>query len=228
MSKTDQTGLIASMKTKTRIAIALIAVMAIAAVAYLLPLGQWTLEFISWIRGCGVLGAFIYGLFYAAGTVLLWPGTALTLGGGFLYGPFWGTVLVSPASVAGATMAFVLSRSFARGWIARNVQKYPRFAAIDRAVGKHSFKTVLLLRLQPVNLPFAVLNYALGLTSVNLSDYILASWLGMLPATILYVYIGSVVQDVASLLHGGFSGATSWQSCCFGAVWLLRGFSLSF
>ncbi|TAM79721.1 MAG: TVP38/TMEM64 family protein [Acidobacteria bacterium] len=215
MSKTDQTGLIASMKTKTRIAIALIAVMAIAAVAYLLPLGQWTLEFIGWIRGFGVFGAFIYGLFYAAGTVLLWPGTALTLGGGFLYGPFWGTLLVSPASVAGATMAFVLSRTFARGWIARKVQKYPRFAAIDRAVGKHSFKTVLLLRLQPVNLPFAVLNYALGLTSVNLSDYILASWLGMLPATILYVYIGSVVQDVASLLHGGFSGATSWQRLLF-------------
>lgn len=204
------------MRTRARIIVGFVLVLAIAAAAYLLPLGQWTLEFIGWIRGFGVLGAFIYGLFYAAGTVLLWPGTALTLGGGFLYGPFWGTVLVSPASVAGATVAFVLSKSFARDWIARKVQqKYPRFAAIDRAVGKHSFKTVLLLRLQPVNLPFAVLNYALGLTSVNLRDYILASWLGMLPATILYVYIGSVVRDVASLLHGGYSGATSWQRLFF-------------
>jgi uncharacterized membrane protein YdjX (TVP38/TMEM64 family) len=202
-------------KHQARIAIGLVVILAVAAAAYLLPLGQWTLEFIGWIRGLGVLGAFIYGVFYAVGTVLLWPGTALTLGGGFLYGPFWGTVLVSPASVAGATMSFVLARSFARGWVARKVQKYPRFAAIDRAVGKHSFKTVLLLRLQPVNLPFAVLNYALGLTSVNLRDYVLASWIGMLPATILYVYIGSVVRDLAGLLHGGFAGATSWQRLFF-------------
>lgn len=205
----------AKIGNKKRIIIGFVLLLAIAVAAYLLPLGQWTLGFIGWIRSLGVLGAFIYGAFYAVGTVLLWPGTALTLGGGFLYGPFWGTVLVSPASVTGATIAFVLARSFARDWIAQKVQKYPRFAAIDRAVGKHSFKTVLLLRLQPVNLPFAVLNYALGLTSVNLRDYILASWLGMLPATILYVYIGSVVRDLASLFHGGFSTATSWQRLLF-------------
>lgn len=74
---------------------------------------------------------------------------------------------------------------------------------------------VLLLRLQPLNLPFDVLNYALGLTSVRLRDYVVASWLGMLPATILYVYAGSVVGDLASLVHGGFSGLSSWQRLYF-------------
>lgn len=156
-----------------------------------------------------------YALAYVVGTVLFFPGTLLTVGSGFLYGPVWGTILVSPASVAGASIAFLLARSFARDWIREKVQKYPRFAAVDRAVGRHSFKAVLLLRLQPINLPFDVLNYALGLTSVRLRDYILASWLGMLPATILYVYAGSVVRDLASVFHGGFSEVTSWQKLLF-------------
>ena len=200
---------------KTRILLGLALLVALGVAMWKAPTREWSLAFIQHVRNLGWVGFLFYALAYVVGTVLLFPGTLLTVGSGFLYGPFWGTVLVSPASVAGATIAFVLARSFARDWIAQKVQKYPRFAAIDRAVGKHSFKTVLLLRLQPVNLPFAVLNYALGLTSVNLRDYILASWLGMLPATILYVYIGSVVRDLASLLHGGYSGATSWQRLLF-------------
>jgi uncharacterized membrane protein YdjX (TVP38/TMEM64 family) len=119
------------------------------------------------------------------------------------------------ARVAGATIAFILSRSVARGWIAGKVQEYPRFAAIDRAVGRHSFKAVLLLRLQPINLSFALLNYALGLTSVKLRDYILASWPGMLPATILYVYAGSVVRDLAIVFRSGLAEVTSWQRVFF-------------
>lgn len=179
------------------------------------PARQWSLSFIQYVRNLGWVGFLLYALTYIAGTVLLFPGTLLTVGSGFLYGPVWGTLLVSPASVAGATFAFLLARSFARGWVAGKVQKYPRFAAIDRAVGRHSFKAVLLLRLQPLNLPFDVLNYALGLTSVKLRDYVLASWLGMLPATILYVYAGSVVRDLATLLQGGFSNVTSWQKLLF-------------
>jgi uncharacterized membrane protein YdjX (TVP38/TMEM64 family) len=200
---------------KTRILLGLALLVALGVAMWKAPTREWSLAFIQYVRNLGWVGFLFYALAYVVGTVLLFPGTLLTVGSGFLYGPVWGTVLVSPASVAGATIAFILARSFARDWIAQKVQKYPRFAAIERAVGKHGFKTVLLLRLQPVNLPFAVLNYALGLTSVNLRDYILASWLGMLPATILYVYIGSVVRDLASLLHGGYSGATSWQRLLF-------------
>ncbi len=179
------------------------------------PTREWSLAFIQYVRNLGWVGFLFYALAYVVGTVLLFPETLLTAGSGFLYGPVWGTVLVSPASVAGATIAFVLTRSFARDWVAEKVQKYPRFAAIERAVGRHSFKAVLLLRLQPINLPFALLNYALGLTSVKLRDYILASWLGMLPATILYVYAGSVLRDFAIVFRGGFSEVTSWQRLLF-------------
>lgn len=204
-----------SLGNKARVLLGLILLVALGAAMWEAPTRQWSVAFIQYVRSLGWLGFLLYALAYVTGTVLLFPGTLLTMGSGFLYGPVWGTILVSPASVAGAAIAFILSRSYAREWTAKKAQKYPRFAAIDRAVGRHSFKTVFLLRLQPVNLPFAVLNYALGLTSVRLRDYILASWLGMLPATILYVYAGSVVRDLATLLHGRFSEVTSWQKLLF-------------
>lgn len=200
---------------KTRIFLGLALLIALGVAMWEAPTREWSLAFIQYVRNLGRVGFLLYALAYIAGTVLLFPGALLTVGSGFLYGPVWGTVLVSPASVTGATIAFVLARSFARDWITEKVQKYPRFTAVDRAVGKHGFKTVLLLRLQPLILPFDVLNYALGLTSVRLRDYVLASWLGMLPATILYVYIGSVVRDLPTLFRGGFSEATSGQKLLF-------------
>jgi uncharacterized membrane protein YdjX (TVP38/TMEM64 family) len=200
---------------KARILLGLALLVALGVAAWFAPAREWSIAFIRYVQNLGFIGFLLYAMAYVVGTVLLFPGTLLTVGSGFLYGPVWGTVLVSPASVAGATVAFILARSFARDWIAAKVQKYPRFAAIDRAVGRHSFKAVLLLRLQPINLPFALLNYALGLTSVKLRDYVLASWLGMLPATILYVYTGSVVRDLASVFSGGFPKVTSWQRLLF-------------
>lgn len=188
---------------------------AAALAAAFLPLKDWVAVFLVWIRGFGGAGAVVYALVYVAGTVLLVPGTALTAGAGLLYGPVIGVLLVSPASVAGATLAFVIGRYFARGWVESKLAKYPRFSAIDRAVERRGFKVVLLLRLQPVFLPFAVLNYALGVTGVRLRDYVLASWLGMLPATILYVYLGSAVRNISDLAEGKFPETGVWGHLLF-------------
>ena len=166
-----------------------------------LPFLQWMVDFIHWAKGMGATGGAIYAVFYIAGTALFFPGLPLTLGAGFLYGAIIGTLVVSPASVAGATLAFLIARYVARGWVTRRLKKYPQAAAIDRAIEKNGFKAVVLLRLQPV-LPFNILNYALGLTSVRLRDYMLASWIGMFPATVLYVYLGSVMNDISDLLRG--------------------------
>jgi uncharacterized membrane protein YdjX (TVP38/TMEM64 family) len=166
-----------------------------------LPFLQWMVDFIHWAKGMGAAGGAIYAVFYIVGTALFFPGLPLTLGAGFLYGAVIGTLVVSPASVAGASLAFLIARYFARDWVTRRLKKYPQAAAIDRAIEKNGFKAVVLLRLQPV-LPFNILNYALGLTSVRLRDYMLASWIGMFPATVLYVYLGSVMNDISDLLRG--------------------------
>ena len=187
-----------------RLAAALVLVALFATAAWKLPLRQWAESFILWVRGFGSPGAFLYGLVYAAGTVLMIPGSALTAGAGLVYGTLIGVLIVSPASVLGATVAFLIARYFARNWVEKKLQNYPKFTAIDRAVGKQGFKLVLLIRLQPV-LPFVLLNYALGLTRVRLRDYVLASWLGMLPATIVYVYLGSALHNVSDLFAGGLA-----------------------
>ena len=166
-----------------------------------LPFLQWMVDFIHWAKGMGAAGGAIYAVFYILGTALFFPGLPLTLGAGFLYGAIIGTLVVSPASVIGSTLAFLIARYFARDWVTRRLKKYPQAAAIDRAIEKNGFKAVVLLRLQPV-LPFNILNYALGLTSIRLRDYMLASWIGMFPATVLYVYLGSIMNDISDLLRG--------------------------
>lgn len=183
--------------------------------AVFFPVNLWLHRFLDWVRGRGAVGMIVYGVAYIVGTVLLVPGTLLTVGSGFLYGTIIGTLIVSPASVLGAAVAFLLGRSFAREWIAKKVSKYPKFELIDRAIAKNGFKIVLLMRLNPVFVPFAVLNYALGLSRVRLRDYILASWVGMLPATTLYVYLGSSVRNISDLLQGKLPSAGIWPQFLF-------------
>lgn len=175
----------------------------------LLPVNRWTLLLVEWIRGAGAPGALVYALTYIAATALLLPGSVLTLGAGFAYGPLWGTLLISPVSVIAASVSFALGRSVARNWVSRRMEKHPRFAAIDEAIGESGFKIVLLLRLSPI-FPFNVLNYALGLTRVKLGEYVLASLLGMLPGTFLYVYLGSLVSNTSDLLGGAGLRAGVW------------------
>ncbi|MYB17942.1 MAG: TVP38/TMEM64 family protein [Holophagales bacterium] len=157
-------------------------------------------EFTSWVDGLGVWGPIVFVLGYTVATVAFIPGSLLTLAGGAIFGLAEGTALVFVGASLGATAAFLASRYLVRGAIEKRVAAEPRFAAIDRAVGREGFKIVLLLRLTPV-VPFVLLNYALGLTRVRLGDYVRA-FIGMLPATLLYVYYGKVVGDVAEIAAG--------------------------
>jgi uncharacterized membrane protein YdjX (TVP38/TMEM64 family) len=136
-------------------------------------------------------------LIYNIATVLLMPGLILTLGGGALFGLGWGTLYVFIAATLGATFAFLIGRYFARDWVNGKVQQNPKFTTIDHAIAREGLKIVFLLRLSPL-FPFNLLNYALGITQVSLKDYVIGS-LGMIPGTILYVYIGSLAGNVAML-----------------------------
>ena len=179
------------------------------------PVARWISQVVEWIRTLGFFGSLLYFLVYVLGTVLVVPGTALTLGSGLLFGVLWGTILVSLASVLGATIAFLIARSFGREWTLKRIERYPKFKMIDRAIGENGFQLVLLMRLQLVFLPFAILNYALGLTRVRLRDYVLASWIGMLPATTLYVYIGTSLKGISDLLQGKAPAASHWHQMLF-------------
>jgi uncharacterized membrane protein YdjX (TVP38/TMEM64 family) len=139
----------------------------------------------------GPLGPAIFIVGYAAAAVLLVPASALTLAAGAVFGVLAGTAYVSIAATLGATLAFLVGRYLARDLVARRIAGNPRFAAMDDAVAAEGWKIVGLLRLSPV-FPYSLLNYALGLTRVSLPQYVLASWIGMLPGTVAYVYLGSL------------------------------------
>jgi uncharacterized membrane protein YdjX (TVP38/TMEM64 family) len=184
-----------------KLALVAVAVAVFVAALLFLPLRDWAVWVVERVHNLGAVGVAVYVVVYILAAVFMFPGSLLTLGAGFLYGPAWGTLLVSPASVAAATIAFLLGRTVAREWIKRRIAENPRFSAVDEAVEKKGFKVVFLLRLSPI-FPFSLLNYALGLTRVRLRDFVLASFLGMLPATFLYVYLGSSVASLAALASG--------------------------
>ncbi|TMA30172.1 MAG: TVP38/TMEM64 family protein [Deltaproteobacteria bacterium] len=128
------------------------------------------------------------------------PASLLTLAGGAIFGVGAGVAYVFAAAVIGSSLAFLISRYLARTAIERRLAGNEKFAAIDRAVGRQGRWIVFLLRLSPA-FPFNLLNYALGLTSVRFADYLAAS-VGMLPGTLLYVYSGKAIGDVAALAGG--------------------------
>lgn len=155
---------------------------------------------LTWIAQLGPWGAIAFILIYNLTTVLFIPGSLLTLGGGVIFGVFWGSLYVFIAATMGASFAFLIGRYLTRDWVAKKIADRPQFQAIDNAVAKEGFKIVLLTRLSPV-FPFNLLNYAFGITKVSLKDYILGS-IGMIPGTIMYVYIGSLASDIAMIGAG--------------------------
>lgn len=148
---------------------------------------------LDWVEQLGPAGPIIFILMYIAACVFFIPGSALTLGAGAIFGVVKGSIIVSVASTLGAMVAFLVGRYVARDWVARKIEKNEKFRAIDQAVAGEGWKIVGLTRLSPA-FPFSLLNYAYGLTKVSLRDYVLASWIGMMPGTIMYVYLGSLAR----------------------------------
>ncbi len=184
-----------------------LAVVAVVVLLRLLPVDDWLKLLQSWIESLGVFAPIVYVLVYVATTLLLIPGSVLTIGAAGIF-TFWKAfAVVLVGANLGALAAFLLARTFLRERVALWAAGNPKFAALDRAIGREGFKMVLLVRLSPV-FPFALLNYFLGLTTVRTSSYVLANLIGMLPGTFLYVYIGATARDA---LSAGASGVGTWQ-----------------
>jgi len=152
---------------------------------------------LAWIDGLGFWGPAVFIVAYIIATVALLPGSVLTLGAGAVFGLPKGFLFVSIGSTIGATAAFIVGRYFARDWVASRISGNRAFAAIDEAIADEGWKIVGLLRLSPM-FPFNLLNYGCAVTKVSLRDYFLASWIGMIPGTIMWVYIGYLANVAAA------------------------------
>ena len=193
---------------RRRAALALLIAAAGLALGLVLPVDDWLLALAGWLRDAGAAGSVTFGAIYVVGTVALFPGSLLTLVAGFVYGPLAGTLIVWPAATLGSVSSFLIGRYVARGWVAARVERMPRLLPIDRAVDRAGPKLVVLLRLSPL-VPYNLLNYALGLTRITLLKYTAASAAGMLPGTVLYVYLGSLLTSATRLTAGQDHRGTS-------------------
>ena len=152
-------------------------------------------KIIQWIESLGIIGMSLFVLVYILACIFLIPGSPLTVGAGAVFGFWTGLILVSVGSTLGAVAAFLISRYLARGFIEKKIDKSHKFSAMDMAIKREGWKIIFLARLSPI-IPFFLLNYALGLTKIRLRTYIISSWAGMIPGTVLYTYIGSLGKTI--------------------------------
>ena len=199
---------------RTRLVVGALVVLALLAGLRALPVTDYLLSFVAWVRDAGPSGMAVFVAAYVAACVLLLPAFILTLGAGFAYGITTGALLVWVGASLGATVAFLLGRTVARDAIARRVEANAKFAAIDRAVGREGLKIVLLTRLSPA-FPFSLLNYAYGLTTVTLRDYLFGTSVGMIPGIVMYVYLGSLFTSVTEIASGSTQGGLAKQILTF-------------
>ena len=158
-----------------------------------LPVIEWVKSFGAWARQFGIAGALIYGVVFGLVSILIAPCLPLTIIAGFTFGWFNGVVAVMLGIAIGAAFGFLFARYAARGAIADKIASNARFNAIDNAIAKDGWKIVGLLRMCPV--PFGITNYLYGLTAIDFWRYMAATMVGMLPATICFVYLGAFGKE---------------------------------
>lgn len=149
----------------------------------------------GWVKNAGALGPLLYMALYAAATVLFLPGSLLTLAGGALFGPVWGTLYSLTGATLGATLAFLVARYLAQEWVRQRSGGILK-KLLD-GVDAEGWKFVAFVRLVPL-FPFNLLNYALGLTRIGALAYIVASFIFMFPGAVAYTYLGYAGREAVA------------------------------
>ena len=189
----------------------------IALAAIFLPLGKILFAFIETARALGPRGPLLLAVVYVPACLFFVPGMILALTAGYLFGFTIGTVAVSVGSTLGATAAFLAGRTLGRDLVEAGISGNAKYKNIDRIIAERGFRFVLMLRLSPL-FPFNVLNYLFGLSGISLGDYVIGSWLGMIPATVMYVYLGTMLKGFAEVGGEGFQGGSSQTFLLIGGL----------
>lgn len=202
-----------------RIALFLLLLGAITTAFSYLPIEKILKDFLLWIKqDLGPWGPLVLAVAYVPLTILAVPASILTLGGGYLFGLPVGFVADSIGATIGSTAAFLVGRTIGRSYVISKLKNYPQFQAVAIAIQRSGFKIVLLLRFVPL-LPFNMLNYLLSVTPVRVGEYMLASWLGMMPITFAFVYVGTTLKDLSDVTHGWHEVSTTrWVCIALGLV----------
>lgn len=180
-------------------------VLALFGAWFLLPVDDWLKDFSQWIDGLGVWGYLLFVGVYILACLILAPATPLTIAAGLVFGLAWGFVVVVIGATLGAALAFVVARYIVRDKVKGLMEKKPVFGALDKAISENGWKVVLMLRLSPL-VPFNLQNYFFGVTEVKFWHFAAATFVGIMPGCLLYLYVGAA----GSALSGGKWGTPQW------------------
>jgi len=179
------------------------------------PIQSALLSFLEWLEEIPkVYSCLLMTIVQTVAVVIILPGTPFNMACGFLFGVFLGSVVSVISTDAAAVISFFIARYLARDWAEEQMAKRPKFKALDKAVDKHGWYIIFLIRVSPV-FPFGVCNYFFGLTQVGFWKYWLSSTVGLAPYTIAYTYLGSLMRDLADMFSdnaddSGESPTDSW------------------
>jgi uncharacterized membrane protein YdjX (TVP38/TMEM64 family) len=176
--------------------------LAVAGIVYREDLFALMSSFTEYVDSLGPLGYALFMAGYIILEILAVPAFPLTMSAGALFGTLPGTLLVTTSATIAASVSFLISRYIARDKVQALAENYPKFKAIDKAIGKDSLRVVAIMRLSPL-MPFALSNYLYGLTSVTFTPYVIGSFFGMMPGTFAYVSAGNATRQVAEGVFGG-------------------------
>jgi uncharacterized membrane protein YdjX (TVP38/TMEM64 family) len=160
--------------------------------------------FLTDFAGWGVGGMALFALVSGFSVVFFFPGSVVMTAAGAAFGLTRGFLTAQAGATLGAGLAFLVSRYVARRRVERWVSSNPAFAAVDEAIGNQGWKVVLLTRCCPL-FPYIFQNYAFGLTRVSFGQYALGSFLGLVPTTLIFAYVGSLGRSGAEAASGGAS-----------------------
>ena len=182
------------MKKLLRISVLLLLVAGIAtAIMYRDQFDAAALE--SWVKDAGSAGPIVFMLIYIIGTVFFLPGAVLTLAGGALFGPVFGTFYNLTAATIGAMISFIAARYLAHDYVEQKTGG--RMKQLKDGVENEGWRFVAFVRLVPL-FPFNLLNYALGITRIKFWHYVISTYVFMLPGAIAYTYIGYIGKEAAT------------------------------
>jgi uncharacterized membrane protein YdjX (TVP38/TMEM64 family) len=146
-------------------------------------------------------GGVLYPLLYAACNVLLLPGGILAIGSGLFFGLWWGFFLNVAGNLAGAAVAFLLSRKLGRGWVEKRFFQHRKWAVLDAAIAREGWQIIFLSQVHPL-FPSSLLNYLYGITRIRFGTCMLWIALGQAPGLFLYAYLGTLTQLGLRLVRG--------------------------
>jgi uncharacterized membrane protein YdjX (TVP38/TMEM64 family) len=162
---------------------------------------DWILDALLAARDAGLAGRFAFALVYVVAGLLMLPAGPITVAAGHAFGPVVGVLVAAPATCMASCIPFLLGRTLLRAQVARRLARVAGWPVVAEAIRRSGFQVVALLRATPL-VPFPVLNYLVGTTPVRLRDFAAGSFAGMLPGTIVYAWLGSVLPDPRQAARG--------------------------